>query len=518
MSNNSKIFDANKDANLSSLRVKIPANQSSAVAGNKITFDIPKEIDYISLKECYIHFDLEVSNAGVNCIMMGEGGFNRLINRVRIYEKSTNKNLEMITDYNLWNVVVSSYTQTAGEKDRNSLLEGTPSDKHNLESDIMANPLFTPYNRQDANLAIPRVSNKVRCILKLKTGLFNNDIVYPNELCNIAVELLLETNKRSLQVIPQLNNATYTSTAVLAGAWNGPGNTGALKISNDVSKGIDAANNKLRGCPFGKDTFLTISSNGNTDEIQVTSVEVNGGEYQFNFTPSAPQNNHAQGSPVFISETRLATSTYTLSGIEIELNHIQTPLEWRQTLYSYISNDSFTYNFNAVEPVSISQNSGANSVLMYIQNNSLRCAGILTIPNSTGTADAYSNDNITGDYNANGIEDYAFFYNGTQTPNENVPVSKLQHNKFNQQHFEELLRGYESMGYEVKSFKDYKDNFCIARAFSIQGGTIQLLNRDLSLRVNMPSGQTLASNTTYHNYLMVAKQIRLSNKGVEIIE
>ena len=210
MSNNSKIFDANRDANLSSLRVKVPANQSSAVAGNKITFDIPKEIDYISLKECYIHFDLEVANASTNCIMMGDGGFNRLINRVRIYEKSTNKNLEMITDYNLWNVVVSSYTSTAGEKDRDSLLEGSQSDRRDLESHIMSNPLFTPYNRQDAVVNNQRVSNKVRCILKLKTGLFNNDIVFPNELCNIAVEILLETNKRALQVIPQLNNVDFS--------------------------------------------------------------------------------------------------------------------------------------------------------------------------------------------------------------------------------------------------------------------------------------------------------------------
>ena len=61
------IFKSNNEVNIASEKLLIQASNGNGtfVEKNKIRFDIPSNSKFISLNECYLHFNIELDSASI---------------------------------------------------------------------------------------------------------------------------------------------------------------------------------------------------------------------------------------------------------------------------------------------------------------------------------------------------------------------------------------------------------------------------------------------------------------------
>ena len=522
-----KLFEGSDEVSIDSNRVLIPAlNGNSFIQKNKIVFDIPPNHQFISLRECYLEFDIALNNNDEGFEMPGSGG-QRLVKTCRIQTKD-GKVLENCVSYNVMAEFMYHYALTSGEKDSRSLTELASPDEFNngnfLSSKIITNPFSQPY----ADGTIPTTAKKnikQRVVLKLWSKVFDNyeqDVIFPNVFTQgLQVHVELEDNTRALKVIPQLNSDDTEYTARIDAALNVAANPHTtIAIRNDVDRGINAEENDMKGCPFNVGMRVRIqkadgTSPDNTATIQSIKVD---GSNRYELTLSAGFNasvDYPAGSFVGAVSGDL-DATYTITDPAISVAVANVPDSWKNELIDLVAENKFRYNIKSVENVQVSQSAGQTNFTNYINSNANNVSSILCLPVDSQTAASYTNELMDSVYD--NYDNYQYGYENSVHPSLPVQVNKLSNiiAKVSAQHLSELMKGLDSF-WGSKNLRRFKTNFGIARQFAPYNGGMVLTMKDLSHRVALKSGSSLTTNTNYNNYLVKNLQLVVSKDGLEIV-
>jgi hypothetical protein len=206
-------------------KVSIPAeNGLEYTSGQTINFIVPPNISFIQPKETYLHVDVNIegNTAGDTRtrLMLDKMGGSVLIRDIRVYSGGAGGTLlEEIQNYNTLTALRYSYEQNDSLRNKRCLVEGaqqhsskTRSTLSNDESDtneVVQNMYFNKLTDALTNQTTAHAQRKVKCLLPLHTGIFQNDKVFPCMLTEgLRVEILLEAAPRCLVPVSQVCDNT----------------------------------------------------------------------------------------------------------------------------------------------------------------------------------------------------------------------------------------------------------------------------------------------------------------------
>jgi hypothetical protein len=200
-------------------KVSVPATHGLNYSpGQKIEFQIPAGLDFIQPKESYLRFDVELSkdpransDAPPNPITRLQldqwlGG-QVLIKDLRVYSGGAGRILlEEYQDYNCLTAVKYDYETNDTLKSKRALTEGavcfnpatrsTTGEDHDSLQNMGTNPYWeTPQSASyEDDVALDwNEFEKVKCLLPLNTGIFQNDKIFPVGMTDgLIVEIILE--------------------------------------------------------------------------------------------------------------------------------------------------------------------------------------------------------------------------------------------------------------------------------------------------------------------------------------
>tara|TARA_R110001592_G_scaffold160185_2_gene392254 strand:+ start:8377 stop:10458 length:2082 start_codon:yes stop_codon:yes gene_type:complete len=207
-------------------KISIPAeNGLNYSAGQLINITIPSNVRFIQPKETYLKLDVLINGGGAgNRLMLdAELGGQVLIRDIRVYSGGAGGQLlEEIQNYNVLTALRYDYHQSESIRNKRCLTEGCndfnpetrgtfcslKSSLNNVNKNAYSRA-YTDDNETNSQLFGTATSNpvgtdrglqKVKCLLPLHTGIFQNDRVFPALLTEgLRIEILLESASRCLR-------------------------------------------------------------------------------------------------------------------------------------------------------------------------------------------------------------------------------------------------------------------------------------------------------------------------------
>ena len=260
----------------------------------KVTFTIPKSVEFFSGKDSYLEFNMRINNANaratrLQCDPMGAGV---IVKNMRVYDLSRNTLLEEINEWNQVACLRSDYDTNNALRATRALKEGATAASRPNEgtrgssisdcADTFTNPWFNRLTEGAAgepqNVVYDQTTqgNVVKCCIPLTSGVFS-ETIFPNMLSGIYLELDLEPAPR---IIKQLDsvlkdrrrslNPTFAAAVDPAGGnavivdWNA-GDASAVKtifLRDSNSLPSDFNTTKATVVPFVPGEFINFVSAG----------------------------------------------------------------------------------------------------------------------------------------------------------------------------------------------------------------------------------------------------------------
>ena len=204
--------------------VSIPAEQgltyTVGATSRRISFEIPRSVKFLSGKDSYLEFDLEINHpavvagVGKTRLQWDPAGAGMMCQNIRIYT-ADRMLLEEINEYNQLVSVRSDYDTDASRRGSRALMEGgtvynqqggsTLGGSQGQYTDLHTNPWF---KKMAGNAAAQTaydetaMGNVVHCCVPIHAGIFSGSI-YPNMLTGLYMEIDLMPAPR---VIRQLDS------------------------------------------------------------------------------------------------------------------------------------------------------------------------------------------------------------------------------------------------------------------------------------------------------------------------
>jgi hypothetical protein len=215
-------------------KVSIPAENGLNFKSNQvINFMIPSTTEFIQPRETYLRFDVKIDDTtwaadGTQRFQLDKMGGSVVIRDIRIFAGGAGGTLlEEIAGYNVLTSVRYSYEQNESLRNKRALTEGASqfnpkcrSTFHNTESstnNVTENPYFDAFTDDTTGLQnTAHVSRKVKCLLPLHTGIFQNDKVFPCLLTDgLRIEILLEAAPRCIIPLSQVSDNCHLNEKVI---------------------------------------------------------------------------------------------------------------------------------------------------------------------------------------------------------------------------------------------------------------------------------------------------------------
>jgi hypothetical protein len=527
--------------------------------GQQINFVIPADVGYFQPSETYLRMDVRISNpndtAGQKTRLMldAETGANVLIRDIRISSGGAqNQLLEEIQNVNILTSLKYDYETNDDLKKKRALTEGvvnpSPNNRNTLtcEEDSAQNGVTNPWFESSTDgtftgTGISRNYNDVKALLRLPTGIFQNDKIFPLQLTGgMRIEILIESAERVFRqqtnVMRDVNitsNPVYHSINGNDGApssWGGGGdNTSALYISrnNNITS--------VEDCPFvvgEKIAFADKVSGSDTAdagtplELDILTITLDGSvgpasgglvKLTYAVTPNSTgwdiDSNFALYSRS-VEASATWSPTLDINNVELIVQQVKMPQGYTSKLNDMLkAGGSMNYDFLSYTNFKYSQLSSDLVANIRLPIEYSRCKSILCIP--TDSTARTTQQVITGApayrYNANvssggaiqfgnlstrsglvGIGDnatsYQFIYDGKLNPNRKVPVDRIALaqptlNQLDQQLLIENEKALHMAGIDPLSFASWQKNFFIGRALSLQNGIYDARGRDFNLQI-----------------------------------
>ena len=255
--------------------VSIPAEQgltyTVSATSRRVSFEIPRSVKFLSGKDSYLEFDLEINHpavvagVGKTRLQWDPAGGGMMAQNVRIYT-ADRMLLEEINEYNQLVAVRGDYDTDASRRGSRSLMEGgtvfnqqgasTYGGTQGEYTDLHTNPWFKKLTGAGAQTAWDETAqgNVVHCCVPIHSGIFSGAI-YPNMLTGLYMEIDLAPAPRMIRQLDSVlqnrrrNNNPVIHTLLLDDASEVttlPAGGGARTIDAiffDFHNNMDAVNN-----------------------------------------------------------------------------------------------------------------------------------------------------------------------------------------------------------------------------------------------------------------------------------
>lgn len=534
--------------------------------GQKINFVIPASTGFMMPSETYLRMDVKVQNPGDTLGEMtrlqldGDIGVNVLIRDIRISSGgASNILLEEIQNANILTALRYDYQTNDNMKAKRALTEGTQykavdtrGTRGTTES-VMNNITSNSYYAKDetavnVSQATPLKNvdyQTVKGLIKLPTGIFQNDKIFPLMMTDgLRIEILLEDAKKSVRCLETVLKDRRLTHNPLFHSLNGSnsGATGWAQNASASSVYLQRANGvvSVGTCPFvvgEKVSFFDFTGGldyGADAEFTITRIIQEGatgigdnasgagnGLVRLDFAERQQVNATtitARSDFALYSRSVLDASTYvptaTVNNVELIVQQVTMPDGYTSKLMASLkSGGVMNYDFLSFTNYKYSQQMNDRVVNIRLPLMNSRCKGVLCVPtdakvytNKQALAcdDTYQINQITSDSGAggNGVQnstrsglvgipdhasEYQFVYDGQLNPNRKVPLNRQSANgvnqAINQQVFIEQEKALHVCGIDALSFEKWQENFFIGRAFTLGNGVYDSRGKDFNLQV-----------------------------------
>jgi hypothetical protein len=557
---------------ISQKSVSIPSqNGLEYSGGQRVLIQVPSSIEYIQPKECYLQFEVQIKlppGKPPTFLQLDETlGAQSLIRDIRIFSSGAGKILlEEFQNYNVLTNLKYTYETNDVLRKKRSLTEGstyhsvatrgtcgtTESHKNAIEEN--------PYFKNNKSTVLTDADFvKVKCLLPINTGIFQNDRVFPVLMTEgLTLDITLENNDLVFRQLDQANARNRLAFAPLFHSVNGsltaPSN---LPDSTDI-KSIFLANdnmiNSVPNVPFcigetlkfarladglatGMDEIMTISAISACTTNNLIKVD-------FSASGQVDEEVTASGTWAVVSDSvESQTSydaTYTISDVQLILQQLEMPQGYTQKMMSMMKEGGkMNYDFLSFTNYKYSQLSSDVVANIRLPLNMSRAKAILCIPTDAtvlNSADHISRKNAYKWWEVNGtrdhtmesdktalvgisdnVQDYQFFYDGKLNPSRKVDVSRTSTQvSISQQQLIELEKALSMSDITPYSFRGFMENYCLGRALSLHNGVYDTRGKDFNLQVEYTGAYQPSKNKLWNNYVAHIRRLEFSGNGISM--
>ena len=440
--------------------------------GQQINFVIPPTVGFMMPSETYLRMDVKIQypsgEKGQALTLDGDIGTNVLIRDIRVSSGGAqNQVLEELQNVNVLTALKYDFHTNDNLRKKRALTEGVI-----LESNVGRpnnNGTATNMNNVDANPYFTRDGDDlddaqfktVKALLKLPTGIFQNDKIFPLAMTQgLRIEIILEdSNKVFRQVETALKHKRVTSNPVFHSlSGSNASRTSWGENASTTSFYLERQNGviSVESCPFSVGDTLAfvnprevdidapgdslIPADGDASDrvckVVVTAIEyasgptIGGGTATTGLVKvsfALTQNKWAEAiSPsasnkfyVYSAGVELATSynpTCSVNNVELQVQQVEMPQGYISKMNSMLkAGGAMNYDFLSYTNYKYSQLKSDRVVNIRLPIQNSRCKSILAIPtdatpysskDSISAEDTYLVNNLTrdtggGDYSYN---------------------------------------------------------------------------------------------------------------------
>lgn len=531
---------------------------SDAVGNDQIRINIPSFVGFVDPNQTYLKFNLKLHNVRGMVVPDRMAGGHALLRNIQYRDGNNSTNLEMNEDYNANYAMLSNYTAQDGINHKRELFAG----KVSTLGDAMANGNLYYGARTIAggsNNANPDTAQRPvlspTLQFQLNSGLFKQGKILPVSAMNgLKITIDTEDFQRAFQYLDEFGNRSTIRTNKIK-------LTTASKTAGDDARGAGAGVRQfsiatdvaVANHPFdiGDPLFICDDDGGNfTNQEELGYIngffDSGGGNLGITYTPDRNTgggllHDHAHGgngSLVYthFSERMLAKTVFSVNdGANVRSRVISAP--------SYSMND-IEMLVQSVSPpeaysngiLKASQSAGGiqfdfMSYELYRHNQS-NTTGLLQaqIPTLAKRAKAIFVHPLIASNNRNievsslvGVPDnarnYEFIHGTKHFPSRLVPLSRYSvavgatdQLRNEALHTSELQKAIVNVGEKVHNLQKIGNHFVIARSLSKYGGTMDLSDDTLSIRVDYDTG---VHTKLFNNYVYCIRRVMIKNGLVE---
>lgn len=365
-------------------QVSVPCDlgQSFTVSSvsRKVSFELPRSIEFISGKDCYLELDVKINTPGAGTDDANQAGITRLqwdpagagmmVQNIRIYDESRGTLIEEVNEYNQVLALKYDYDTDASLRNarqleeggtcHNSFNEGTRGSSKSEMADTVTNPWFKGMSETAQTIVSdPAIQNNtVKACVPLYCGVFQGHI-FPNMLTGMYVELDLAPAPRMVhqldsvvrdrrRTLNPLYHAVVQPDNTVTPNWTAAGgiqakavllNLNANNISTIASCGfvvgekinfVNATNSALldaRICEVGGTEYKPATISAITiDATNGNRVRLEFKEVMINLVADADRGaDVVAGSCLFsvsVSEATTYQPTYTVSNLDLVIHQV----------------------------------------------------------------------------------------------------------------------------------------------------------------------------------------------------
>lgn len=439
---------------ISQKKVSIQAeNGLSYELGQQINFVIPGSTGFMLPSETYLRMDVRVQNsAGVPVTLDGDIGCNVLIRDIRISSGGAqNQILEELQNVNVLTALKYDYHTNDNLRKKRAMTEGvilesnvarpnqgtTTTNMNNLDT----NPYFT---KDDENLGTDKYKT-VKALLKLPTGIFQNDKVFPLAMTQgLRIEIILEdANRVFRQLETTLKNKRVTANPMfhsLNGSNDAPTNWASGSAETEFYLQRKNGVISVETCPFSVgdtlgfvkginasadapgDSRTAKSGSGATDilECVVSAVDyvhsagvgngsTTGGLVKITCA-SASNEWHTDIDNTYyvysagMDKSATSTPTCSVDNVELIVQQVEMPAGYVSKMNSMLkAGGAMNYDFLSYTNYKYSQLSSDRVVNIRLPIQNSRCKSILAVPTDATPYTAKASIFAEDTYQVNGL-------------------------------------------------------------------------------------------------------------------
>tara|TARA_R100001591_G_scaffold54847_1_gene64749 strand:- start:8627 stop:10345 length:1719 start_codon:yes stop_codon:yes gene_type:complete len=504
--------------------------------GQEINFTIPAGTGYMMPSETYLRMDVTLKNpnttSGSQTALQLDSllGGNVLIRDIRVSSGGAqNVLLEELQNVNILTALKYDYETNDDLKRRRALTEGAVAfdpacrGTEGCREDVSANGFTNPYFDNDsANFNGTTSYKQVKCLLRLPTGIFQNDKIFPLQMTGgLRIQIILEDPAK---VFRQLSTVTRNENLVSNPVFHGKDAAGSAwgkgTPTSTIFLGRDNTVTSVENCPFVKGQTIFFQSNTNASttegstEFVITGVSVDSNLIKLTGASASNNESFDLDSDAFVVCGKMPTTfepTATIDNVELIVQKVEMPQGYTAKLDSMLkSGGAMNYDFLSYTNFKYSQLASDQVVNIRLPIQFSRCKSILCIPTdatgyttsqSLNASETYLYNKLASDCHAlhnkstrSGLvgiadraSDYQFIYDGKLNPNRKVPLARISladtKAPLNQQVLIEQEKALRQANIEPLSFDAYQRNFFIGRALSLSNGVYDARGKDFNLQV-----------------------------------
>lgn len=521
---------------------------SDAVENDQVRINIPSFVGFIDPNQTYLKFNMVLENVRGMLVPDRNCGGHAVIRNIQYRDGNNQTNIEMNEDYNANFAMMSNYTAQDNIQHKRELFAGIM--KH--EGDNIANANLY-YGARDiaggATDAAPdtaqRRINKPTLQFMLNSGIFKQGKILPVSAMNgLKITIDTEDMKRAFQYLNLLGDSTTVHGTKIT-------LTTAGKTAGDDARGAGAGarqfsvqtNRAVADHPFDIGDQLYVSD----DAAALTNEEslgfINGffeaaGNVGITYTPNRNTaaglaHDHAIGSLVYVKYgERMVAHTcfspndaanvksrvipapsYKLNDIEMLVQSVSPPDSYANGILKAsqsaggIQFDLLTYELHR------HNQSNTNGLLQaQIPTLAKRAKAVFVHPLRSDVARDANVSSLTG--LPDNAVNYEFIHGSKHFPSRLAPLNRYSQGvadgtKRNEAlHTSELQKAIVNVGEKVHNLQKIANHFVIARSLSKYGGTMDLSNDTLSVRVDYNAG---AHTKLFNNYVYCLRRVMVKS-------